>query len=69
MDNETELRAHIAQSYVASILQWGCLLGGLIAAIWHGFESILLGGFGFWFFGMAKPPPNQNLDSATNRKQ
>lgn len=58
---------HIAQVWAATVAQWAALIAGAIAALWHGPPAVIVGGLAFWFLGMAKPPPDSELDKATGR--
>lgn len=60
--------AHIAQARAALFARWAALGAGAVAALWHGPPALILGGLGFWFLGLAAPPPDPDLDRATGRK-
>jgi hypothetical protein len=61
-------RDNIAQHKAAVMFQTLSIIAGLIAAIWHGLPAILTGLAGAWLFHLAKPGPNDELDSANGRK-
>ena len=63
------LAGHMAQARLARVARVLCAIAGLVGAFWHGLASILLGVAGVWFFGLARPTPDDTLDKATGRKR
>lgn len=65
--DESALRLHLLQYRLATWLQIGALIGGLIGAAKHGFPAIVAGCFGAWVFHLIKPGPVEHLDRVTGR--
>ena len=58
----------MGQVRAARALQLVAAAGAVLGYLAHGLAGFLLGAAAFWFFGLAKPPPDASLDRATGRR-
>lgn len=64
---ERKLHAHVATYQAARIVQAIAAVGTLIWSLWDGLPALILGAIIVWFFGLAVPGPDPELDRYTGR--